>query len=171
MTVTIQQQKSTPKKVAKKKPSLGQSIAPQMLCGSLDQSWSAPLTQDQELAVNEFASLRRELEETLEKQRSAEFIRKNLVEWAKQAPPKQRVVFQTEKSVVAFKACQDTRQVKDMKGLFNALLTAIGEEATFQLLKINLTDADKYLGKANVAKYVEEVDGARVLESYSLVDE
>lgn len=66
---------------------------------------------------------------------------------------------------VEFSCCRETTVITDLNGLIGLLKGKLGYEGLLAVLKINLSDAQKYLSEAELAPYVETKPGSRTLKS------
>lgn len=160
------------KQVDKQKSKTKKKVQSKQVSLATDGQQTLLLEPEQSAIVDEYVLLKRDLAELEEKRIACDSARKDLLKIASDFfAPDKSVAFMGNKSSCTFTEATDLRTVNDMHGLIGALKTAIGYDNLLQLLKINLTDAEKYLGKAELEKYVVHGPGHRTIGSYQVFED
>lgn len=139
-------------------------------CGGL----TGLLTPEQSMLIIEGATLKSELEPFSQLVKRGEEIRQQFVaiiaSAGAQFPSSAPVKFTAPGGEsLTFSAAQNQRNIKDMGGLLKVLREKLKTpEAVYAMIKISMEDLGKVLSAAELAPFIETVEGPRKLSAYSL---
>lgn len=121
--------------------------------------------------VDELARLMEEMEEHKPKLKKIDELKKKLQSIAAEQDPKEEVVMVGVERVVTFTAAGESRVITKKSDLIGNLKAKIGYPALLELLKINLTDVDKYLSPDEQKAFIGKEEGSRKFGKYLTIEQ
>lgn len=126
------------------------------------------LDAEGEQHVKEYVRLRHELESYDKQKDACEVHKKAILALATQILPNDEQATVTCKyGTVTVTPAPDQREITEMNALLQELKAKVGYETMISLLKVTLSDMDKYLGEAVVEKFAKHKPGPRKIAGYT----